>query len=194
VKSPLRTCIRLLWRDGIEGPLIVVACLKERLEVIRKGELASICWSQVDFEGGFITLERDETKNGDPRTVPILAGDMRELLLADRRRRDEYWPQSPWVFSRFGIPIKDFRVSWSEACKRAGVPELKFHDLRRTAVRNMRRAGVPQVVRTKISGHKTDSMERRYNIVDVDDLTIAKEFMERRMQIATVTGNVTTAG
>jgi hypothetical protein len=36
----------------------------------------------------------------------------------------------------------------------------------------------------KISGHKTDSMERRYNIVDVDDLSIAKEFMERRMNSA----------
>jgi hypothetical protein len=48
----------------------------------------------------------------------------------------------------------------------------------------MRRAGVPQVVRMKISGHKTDSMERRYNIVDVDDLSIAKEFMERRMNAA----------
>jgi integrase len=64
------------------------------------------------------------------------------------------------------------------------VPGLKFHDLRRTAIRNMRRAGVPQVIRMKISGHKTDSMERRYNIVDTEDSSIAKEFMERRMKAA----------
>jgi len=64
------------------------------------------------------------------------------------------------------------------------LPELHFHDLRRSAVRNMRRAGVPQVIRMKISGHKTDAMERRYNIVDADDLSIAKEFMERRMMAA----------
>jgi hypothetical protein len=51
----------------------------------------------------------------------------------------------------------------------------------------MRRAGVPQVIRMKISGHKTDSMERRYNIVDTEDLSIAKEFMERRMKAAQTT-------
>ncbi len=42
----------------------------------------------------------------------------------------------------------------------------------------------------KISGHKTDSMERRYNIVDVDDLSIAKEFMERRMNGASTLAEV----
>ena len=104
----------------------------------------------------------------------------RLLLTAARKERDENWPESQHVFNRRGQPIKDLRWAWSEACKRAGVPDLRFHDLRRTAVRNMRRAGVPQVVRMKISGHKTDSMERRYNIVDGDDLNIAKALMQKR--------------
>ena len=86
----------------------------------------------------------------------------------------------PAVFHRDGQPIKSFRRPWITACAAAGVPELKFHDLRRTAVRNMRRAGVPQVVRMKISGHRTDSMERRYNIVDADDIRSARELMEKR--------------
>jgi integrase len=147
---------------------------------MRKSELLAIEWPQVDFESGLITLDKGETKNDDARSAPILDGDMRDLLLAANAERGASWPQSPWVFNRGGEQIKDFRWSWDEAAKRAGVPELKFHDLRRTAVRNMRRAGVPQVVRMKISGHKTDSMERRYNIVDAEDLSIAKELMERR--------------
>jgi integrase len=83
------------------------------------------------------------------------------------------------VFNRAGEPIKDFRGAWSVACKAAEVPDLKFHDLRRTAVRNMRRAGVPQVVRMRITGHRTDSMERRYNIVDVEDIRTAKALLEK---------------
>jgi integrase len=83
------------------------------------------------------------------------------------------------VFNRIGEPIKNFRRAWQTACASAGVPDLKFHDLRRTAVRNMRRAGVPKVVRMRITGHRTDSMERCYNIVDVEDIQTAKALMER---------------
>lgn len=151
---------------------------------IRMGELLAIRWGQVDFESGFIALETGETKNGEARTVPILAGDMHDLLSAAKRERDASWPNSPWVFNREGAPIKDFRRTWANACDRAEVPDLNFHDLRRTAVRNMRRAGVPQVVRMKISGHKTDSMERRYNIVDGDDISMAKALMEKRAKTA----------
>ncbi len=149
---------------------------------MRRGEILAIQWPQVDFEAGLITLEKGETKNDEARSLPILDGDMKDLLLAAKAERDERWPKSPWVFNREGEPIKDFRSAWNRACIQSGVPDLNFHDLRRTAVRNMRRAGVPQVVRMKISGHKTDSMERRYNIVDAEDLSIAKELLERRMK------------
>src|SRR5579863_240854 len=166
---------------------------------LRRGEITAIQWPQVDFEAGLITLDKGETKNDEPRSVPILDGDMHDLLVAAKREHDEKWPQSPWVFNRGGERIIDFRWAWDEACKRAGVPDLNFHDLRRTAVRNMRRAGIPQVIRMKISGHKTDSMERRYNIVDSEDLQMAKELLQNRRRTPenageNVTNNVTTAG
>jgi integrase len=151
---------------------------------IRKGELLQVEWSMIDFESvpQVIRLPAEITKTGEGRRVPILEGNMRDFLKASKRERDEQWPDSPWVFSRRGIRIKDFRGGWDNACKAAGVPDLNFHDLRRTAVRNMSRDGVPQVIRMKISGHKTDSMERRYNIADDEDMAVAKEFMERGMQ------------
>jgi integrase len=148
---------------------------------MRKGELLQVQWSMVDLTGGFIHLPPRITKTREGRSVPILAGDMRNYLEAAKKERDEQWPESPWVFSWKGDQIKNFRGGWDKAVKAAGVPDLTFHDLRRTAVRNMRRDGVPQVIRMKISGHKTDSMERRYNIVDGADLAVAKEFMERGM-------------
>jgi integrase len=147
---------------------------------LRRGEITAIQWHQVDFEAGLITLDKGETKNDEPRSVPIVDGDMRELLVAAKKDRDDQWSHSRWVFSRRGERIVDFRRAWDEACKRAGVPDLNFHDLRRTVVRNMRRAGIPQVIRMKISGHKTDSMERRYNIVDADDLNMARELLQNR--------------
>ena len=150
---------------------------------VRLGELLAVTWDQVDFESGFISLPGETTKNKEGRRVPILKGDMRNLLVNARAERERNWPESPWVFNRSGKRITSIRNSWEKAAKSAGVPDLTFHDLRRTAVRNMRRAGVPQVIRMEISGHKTDSMERRYNIADGDDLITAKQFMEARQKV-----------
>lgn len=153
----------------------------------------------MDWEAEEIVLEQGDTKGKEARAIPIVRGDMWDFLHAAWTERNEKWPGSPWVFSRSGVQIKDCRGSWASACKRAGVPDLLIHDMRRTAVRNMRRAGVPQVVRMKISGHNTDSMERRYSIVDADDLSVAKKLMaDRKKDVKradptgqTVTPNVT---
>jgi hypothetical protein len=70
------------------------------------------------------------------------------------------------MFHRSGKPIKSFRRAWVTACRKAGIPERLPHDFRRTAVRNLERAGVPRSTAMKMVGHKTESIYRRYAIVD----------------------------
>jgi integrase len=143
---------------------------------VRLGELLSIEWRQLDWEQGFITLDSGHTKSGYARAVPILDGDMKDWLTWSKEKATE----GQHVFHTKGAPIKEFRRTWRKACELAGAPDLKFHHLRRAAVRNMRRAGVPQVVLMRITGHRTDSMERRYNIVDIEDIKSAKQLMQRK--------------
>ncbi|HMF77148.1 MAG TPA: tyrosine-type recombinase/integrase [Bryobacteraceae bacterium] len=77
---------------------------------------------------------------------------------------------SVYLFARGSEQIKDFRATWKTACKAAGLSELLFHDLRRSAARNLRRAGMPESVAMTITGHRTRSTYERYNIVDEEDL------------------------
>jgi integrase len=154
---------------------------------IRRSELLAIDWDQISFEEMVIHLPPDTTKNKEGRNVPIVPGDMEDLLRAAKAERDKNWPKSKAVFSRGGQRIMDIRSAWDKAVKAAGITtadgrKLTLHDLRRTSVRNMRRANIPQVVRMKISGHKTDSMERRYNIAYDEDILIAREALAERMK------------
>lgn len=92
-----------------------------------------------------------------------------------------------WVFHRDGARIGDYRKSWANACKAAGVPGKIPHDFRRTTVRNLERAGVSRSVAMKLTGHKTEAVYRRYAIVSERDLAegVAK------LQALTVTKTVT---
>ena len=88
----------------------------------------------------------------------------------DRLER-EHQSVVPWVFSTDrGTQVKDPKRAWRAACRKAGLPDRKFHDFRRTAVRNMVRAGVPERVAMDLCGHKTRSIFDRYHIVASNDL------------------------
>lgn len=141
----------------------------------RIGEAKELTWRQVDFKAGTVRLEPGTTKNDEGRTFPFAALPRLEALLSAQRAHTraierERGELVPWVFHRNGRPIRDFYMAWRRACRRAGVPGRIIHDLRRTAVRNFERAGVSRSVAMKLSGHKTESVYRRYAIVSEADL------------------------
>jgi integrase len=146
---------------------------------MRKGEVSSLVWS--DIEGDVLTLRGENAKNGEARSVPLV-GELAQII--ERRKAVRQVEEKgtvrmvEFIFHRDGQSIGEFRKSWKSACKKAGLSGRLFHDLRRSAVRNMTQAGTPQAVAMKISGHKTASMFQRYNIVATDDLRAALQRTE----------------
>lgn len=155
--------------------------------------------------GVLVRLRGENSKNREARTV-TLSGDLADLVERRRSQRQVETKTgvllSAYVFHQKGEPVGDFRKAWATACVAAGLGQFVcdscnrpvkghtceacnrearyvgriFHDFRRTAVRNMVRAGVPERVAMTISGHKTRSIFDRYNIVNEADL---REAMQR---------------
>jgi len=163
----------------------------------RYSEITGLKWSQVDLKEHKAWLESGTTKNDEARTV-YLDNELQSLLddLWESRKATikEAQAISPYVFlNEAGQDgIKDIRGSWKAACTKAKIGERLFHDLRRTAVRNMVRAGIPERVVMMVSGHKTRSVFERYNIVNDDDLKLASQKQETYLQAqkGTKTGTV----
>jgi integrase len=149
---------------------------------VRKGEALSIEWSQVDVAGGAIFLDGTQTKNGEPRVVPLPS----EVMAALR----EITPKHGKVFDGSNL-----RTEWEMACAAVGLGTrvkikgpagyswhkysgLRLHDLRRSAVRNLIRAGASEKVTMDISGHKTAEVFRRYNISSTNDVLGAMRLVE----------------
>ncbi len=135
----------------------------------RRSEVLSLTWEQIDLHAGEIRLF--DSKNGHRRTVPVV-GPLADLL---RRRWEQRSPLCDRVFHRNGHPIKDFRAAWKTACRDSGIDGRIFHDLRRSGVRDMRRAGVPENVAMTISGHRSAQIFRRYDITGGRDTARALE-------------------
>jgi integrase len=142
----------------------------------RIGEALKLHWSDVDWKRQSVRLR--DSKNREPRVFPFKYHPRVEQVL--RRQRDFVtdWERRqgtlcPAVFPWRGRPMQKLRRSWKTACRAAGMPDWLVHDFRRTAVRNLIRAGVQQAIAMKITGHKTSSIFRRYLIVDEELLAQA---------------------
>jgi len=150
---------------------------------MREGEILKLTWNKVDLKKRLITLEAEDTKDKEKRTIPI-CDELHEVFDAI--------PQaihSKHVFLYRGKPIKDIRTGLMGACKKAGIiygrfvkDGFVFHDLRHTFNTNMRKAGVPESVIMNITGHSTREMFDRYNTVDLEDTQKAINQMEGFLQ------------
>lgn len=150
-------------------------------------EILRLEWRQVDFMAGEVRLDAGTTKNREGRVFPM-TDDLRRLLEAqhaEHLRLKKSGLITPSVFFRLvadtrgGLkhpkPITSFNKAWKAATIAAGCPGRIPHDLRRTAVRNMVRRGVPERVAMQLTGHKTRSVFERYNIVSDGDLKTAAQ-------------------
>jgi integrase len=133
---------------------------------------------QLDLEAGTLRLDPGTTKNDDGRLV-YLTPELKTMLTAQlaRVRTLERKLRRIVVFlfphldgDEIGTRRRDIRSAWRTACKKAGCPQMLTHDFRRTAVRNMVNAGVPERVAMKVTGHKTRAVFDRYHIVSPGDL------------------------
>jgi integrase len=154
----------------------------------RKREVFGLQLRQLDLEAGTLRLDPGETKNGEGR-VACLTPELKAALTTQAARVKALEHQLgriiPWLFphlegAHVSHPVLDLRKAWASACRKAGRPGVLFHDLRRSAVRNMEQAGVPRSVATKITGHKTESVYRRYAIVSDADLAAAAQKLAAR--------------
>jgi len=143
-------------------------------------------WQHMDFKNGWLRLEPGETKNGRGRNFPLTRR-LREVLQKqweDTRALEQSTGSIiPSLFHRRGRPIKDLYTSWRKACRLAGLPGRILHDFRRTAVRNLERAGVPRSDAMAMVGHLTESIYRRYAISDEASLRESAAKVERFLKL-----------
>ena len=163
---------------------------------MRKGEILSLKWVQVNLDTRMIHLKAEQTKDKEKRDI-FVHNDLLEILqsISQSGNGDDF------VFTYRGKPVYDLRAGIIEGCKKAGIPYgrftengFTFHDLRHTFVTMMRKSGAATSVRMKITGHGTLEMDNRYDSVDSDDMEAAfnahdKFLKNNRAKIANGSGN-----
>jgi integrase len=132
----------------------------------RRNEILFLTWADVDLTGGVVRLTPKRSKTKAGRVLPI-SPPLRAVL---DRRAQKTPVEEDRVFHRDGVTVRAWRTALRDACRRAGVPHRLLHDCRRTAARNLIRAGVPERVAMLLTGHKTRAVFDRYNIVNEREL------------------------
>jgi integrase len=135
----------------------------------RRNEILHLTWEEVDLPGGVIRLPARRSKTKAGRMLPISVP-LQQVL--DRRTRAR-GPGDPRVFRRDGVTVRAWRHALRDACRQAQVPHRLLHDCRRTAARNLIRAGIPERIAMLLTGHKTRAVFDRYNIVNEQELLTA---------------------
>lgn len=161
-----------------------------------RSEILPLHWRNVDFDAGTIRLDMGTTKSKDGRVIYMTA-QLRALLEEQRRKTLALQRQTgqiiPLVFHDGGHRIVNYDKRWREACRQAGLSGKIVHDFRRTTVRNMVRAGIPERVAMQMAGHKTRSVFDRYHIVSDGDLQEAARRLDVAFPGQTMTKTMTVA-
>lgn len=144
----------------------------------RTGEALKLEWSKVDLDDWIVRLTRKNEKTKHLRTLPLV-GELREVI---EKRVQKRRPDCPFVFHRDGNTIKSFRKAWQTACEKAGLNGVVPHDMRRSAIRNFRKAGIGESDGMKISGHRTNSVYKRYDIIDEQDQRRTMERVQEHLR------------
>jgi integrase len=150
--------------QALERAPVIRAIVLLALETgMRRGELVSLRWSNVDLEQRVALLPT--TKNGTARRVP-LSTRATELLL-DLSRHAQRDAEADRVFP---VAADSVTQAFERACKRAGIEDLRFHDLRREATSRLFAKGLSIMEVATITGHKSLSMLKRYTHLRAEDL------------------------
>jgi len=152
----------------------------------RSMEAKKLEWTELSSDLSVVKLKIEDSKNKRPRTL-VLTGRLLEIV---QKRKGKQVLGCKYVFHRNGNPIKSFRKAWMTATKNAGFAGKVPHDLRRCAVRNLKRSGVDDIVAMSITGHVTRSVFDRYNIVSEDDLRVAMERQQAHLDSQPQKSNV----
>jgi integrase len=142
----------------------------------RKGELRQLTFSMI--EGDTLKIPGRICKNRDGRVLPLTT-EMQEILMRRAAARqievDGATILCNLIFHKNGKRLGQCQKEWKQAVEAANCPDLVFHDLRRFAVTALTNAGVPQSIAMKVSGHKTEAMFKRYQILVTDEVRSAME-------------------